>query len=84
MKNVQLPLPGIDPELTPVDRELLRAISSNAGSDGSARSLFNIATRHEGIDYKWASLRLRVLEILGYVTVQRAGPGYPLVIRRNR
>lgn len=68
-------------ELTPFDQELMRAIQDCAGPDGVARSLFYVAVRVAGIDYAHAHHRLRVLEVLGYVHVDRPGPGLPLAMR---
>lgn len=75
-------VPGVPmPELTQVDHELLKAIRSNCGEDGAARSLFHIAVDCAGVSYDWAHYRLWVLESLGYVRVVRPGPGHPLVMR---
>ncbi len=68
-------------ELTPFDHELMRAIQDCAGHDGNAVSLFNVAVRHAGLHYRYAVHRLRVLEVLGYVHVDRPGPGLPLAMR---
>jgi hypothetical protein len=67
-------------ELTPVELDLLRGIRRCAGADGAARSLFDVAVRHAGLDYPYALSCLNHLERLGYVRVQRAGAGRPLVI----
>jgi len=75
-------VPGlVMPELTPFDQELLKAIRSNAGEDGAARSLFQVAVVDAGLHYRWALYRLSVLEVLGYVRVERTGEGLPLIMR---
>jgi hypothetical protein len=68
-------------DLTPCDHELLAAIHSSADADGAARSLFEVAVRRAGIDYKHARYRLSVLAALGYVTVKRHGRTDPLIMR---
>jgi len=67
-------------DLTGVDRALLAAIKEAARQDGSAVSLFDVAVRRAGLNYWWALYRLRGLELLGYVRVDRSGPGRPLVM----
>ena|SRR5579859_1247767 len=75
-------VPGISmPELTPFDHQLLSAIRTAADSDGLARSLFHVAVEQAGLDYKWALHRLNLLEVLGYVRVERQGDGLPLVMQ---
>lgn len=67
-------------QLTGVDEALLAAIHQAAGPDGSASSLFDVAVRRAGLNYWWALYRLRGLELLGYVRVERRGQGLPLVM----
>ncbi len=75
-------VPGIYmPELTPVDHQLLQAIRAGTAADGLARSLFQVAVVKVGVDYAWAHHRLAVLEMLGYVRVERPGGGQPLIMR---
>lgn len=66
--------------LTPFDRDLLSAIQAAADIDGAVSSLFRVAVRDNGLHYEWARQRLRRLEVLGYVSVQRR-TGLPLVIQ---
>lgn len=68
-------------ELTPFDEDLLAAIRAAAGADGAAHSLFDVAVRLGGLHYGWSLYRLGTLETLGYVQVERPGPGLPLVMR---
>lgn len=77
----QIPLPGFD-YMTPFDRELLAAI--HAAADPETRtvtSLFSVAVTGSGLSYWWSLYRLEWLEMLGYVRVERRGPGLPLTIR---
>jgi hypothetical protein len=67
-------------ELTQAELALLRAVRSCAGADGSARSLFHVAVRVAALDYAYAHHVLARLEVLGYVRVQRAGAGRPLIM----
>lgn len=67
-------------ELTQVQSVLLAAIRSCAGADGAARSLFDVAVRIAGVDYAYARHCLNRLELLGYVRIERAGAGRPLVM----
>jgi hypothetical protein len=69
----------MESELTRVDRAILDAIHHAADADGNASSLFDLAVRRAGVDYAWAHYRLRGLELLGYVRVDRCR-GLPLVI----
>lgn len=81
MTTRQLPLPTFD-GLTPFDRQLLAAITDGADPETRAvSSLFNIAVNQSGLSYWWALYRLEWLEMLGYVQVERRGPGLPLTIR---
>jgi len=68
-------------ELTSVDLELLKAIERASKKNGAAKSLFHVAMRLAGVDYKHAHHRLYVLEALGYVSVERSGRGFPLIMR---
>lgn len=66
--------------LTPFDRELLSAIQASADQDGAAHSLFQVAVINAGLHYGYSVYRLKRLEALGYVTVQRRA-GLELVMK---
>ena len=68
-------------KLSGFDQELLRAIDQATTLRGPASSLFAVAVCRAGLDYCWAHYRLGVLEELGYVEVDRVGPGLPLLMR---
>lgn len=83
MTAIQLSLPSHQfDRLTPFDRALLKAIYERADAQGGeVSSLFDVAVNYAGLSYWWSLYRLEWLEMLGYLTVTRRGPGRALIIR---
>lgn len=68
--------------LTPAEEALIGAIRMCADSDGVARSLFHIAVRVAQVNYTYAHVRVRRLEKLGILQIQRSnGRGSPLALK---